>query len=182
VLPGDNYYPIAGARPLPGRAVPKPHPAAAARLEGAGFAGPGLAGPRPAPGSVAVAAAAEVSVGQDDQPSVVGIWVCRIVTFNVICLAFIFFRSPDLSSAFSALGVLFTGWGQPSPLITPTVLLAIAVGIGVQYLPTRFWDRLQMRFSLIRPAVQGLLLGLGIVVFHTLVPHTGIAPFIYFRF
>ena len=185
VLPGDNYpiaYPMAGARPLPGRAVPKPHPAAAARLEGAGFAGPGLAGPRPAPGSVAVAAAAEVSVGQDDQPSVVGIWVCRIVTFNVICLAFIFFRSPDLSSAFSALGVLFTGWGQPSPLITPTVLLAIAVGIGVQYLPTRFWDRLQMRFSLIRPAVQGLLLGLGIVVFHTLVPHTGIAPFIYFRF
>ena len=117
-----------------------------------------------------------------DLPSPLGVWVSRIVTFNVVCLAFMFFRSPDLSSAFSALGVLFTGWGQPSPLITPSVLLAIAAGIGVQYLPTRFWDRLQVRFSLIRPAVQGLVLGLGIVVFHALVPHTGIAPFIYFRF
>ena len=129
-----------------------------------------------------MAVAPDVPVLPDDQPSVVGIWLCRVITFNVICLAFIFFRSPDLSGALAALRVLFTGWGQPSPLITPTVLLAIAVGIGVQYLPTRFWDRLQVRFSLIRPTVQGLLLGLGIVVFHALVPHTGIAPFIYFRF
>ena len=111
-----------------------------------------------------------------------GTWVCRVITFNVVCLAFFFFRAPDLSSALTALGVLFTGWGQPSPLVTPAVLLAIGVGIGVQYLPTVFWDRLQWRFSLVRPAVQGLLLGLGIVVFHALVPHTGIAPFIYFRF
>ncbi|MGZ4619204.1 MAG: MBOAT family O-acyltransferase [Frankiaceae bacterium] len=172
-----------GPQPAPGRAAPRPHPAAAARLDKPGLSGqaPSRVGARsgPAPGTAAVQ---DVSVVPADQPSLVGTWACRIITFNIVCLAFMFFRSPDLSSAFSALGVLFTGWGQPSPLITPTVVLAIAVGIGVQYLPTRFWDRLQLRFSLIRPAVQGLVLGLGIVVFHALVPHTGIAPFIYFRF
>ena len=177
------------SQPAQGRAAPRPHPAAAARLDGPRPTGqaPSRVGERsgPAPGAVAATAATaapDVSVVPADHPSPLGTWACRIVTFNVVCLAFMFFRSPDLSSAFSALGVLFTGWGQPSPLITPTVLLAIAVGIGVQYLPSGFWDRLQLRFSLIRPAVQGLVLGLGIVVFHALVPHTGIAPFIYFRF
>ena len=64
--------------------------------------------------------------------------VSRLVTFNIVCLAWVFFRADSFATAWDLLTGLFTGWGQGSPLVTGGVLLAIAVGIGSQYLPARF--------------------------------------------
>ena len=61
----------------------------------------------------------------------------RLATFHVVCFAWIFFRSDTFEVAWQMITGLFTRWGEASPLVTGRVLLAIAVGIGSQYLPPR---------------------------------------------
>ena len=47
----------------------------------------------------------------------------RLVTFHVVCFAWIFFRSETFGVAWDMITGLFTRWGQPSPLVTGPVLL-----------------------------------------------------------
>ena len=61
----------------------------------------------------------------------------RILTFHFVCFAWIFFRADSFAAAWDMIQGLFTRWGEASPLVTGGVLLAIAVGIGSQYLPAR---------------------------------------------
>ena len=69
----------------------------------------------------------------------------------------------------------------PSPLVTFPVLLAIAVGIGSQYLPARIPRELMERFSRLPVVAQAGVLALGLMVTSVMGPE-GVAPFIYFRF
>jgi alginate O-acetyltransferase complex protein AlgI len=107
-------------------------------------------------------------------------WAAWLVTFHVVCLAWVFFRSPDLSTAFGMLGQI--GAGGPSPLVTlPMVFLTVAA-IAVQAVPTRFWE-LGEAWLVSRPvAAQGVALGLLIVAADAAVGQEGVAPFIYFQF
>ena len=109
------------------------------------------------------------------------IWVRRLVTFNVVCLAWVFFRASSFSDAGAVLRRLFTAWGQPSPLVTTGVLAAIALGIGIQYVPERLGERAMGSFSRLSPVLQGAALGVGLMVVGAMGPE-GVAPFIYFRF
>ena len=110
-------------------------------------------------------------------------WTQRIVTFNLVCFAWIFFRSESIANAFDILGRLLdpNHWFDASPLITVGVLLAIAAGLIEQYIPRAAWGRAMARFSYMAPALQGLVLGAALLVTNTLGP-AGVAPFIYFRF
>jgi len=105
----------------------------------------------------------------------------RILTFNLVCFAWVFFRSESFSSAFDLLGRLVSGWGQPSPLVKTSVLLAIAIGIGGQYVPHGFMTRVMASFSRLSPVTMGLCLGFALLLIDTLGP-SGVAPFIYFQF
>lgn len=104
----------------------------------------------------------------------------RFVTFQVVCLGWLFFRADTLGNAFAMIDRLVTGWG-PSPLVTPLAALAIASGIASQYLPDGTLRRIQQAFAARRPVVQGGLLGLVLLAITTLGP-AGVAPFIYYRF
>ena len=108
--------------------------------------------------------------------------VSRAVTFNVVCLAWVFFRADSFATAWDLLTGLFTGWGEASPLVTGGVLLAIAVGIGSQYLPARFPYR---RDGPVRTAAgrsaRPSCSPFALMLTNTMGPE-GIAPFIYFRF
>ena len=80
----------------------------------------------------------------------------RIVTFHFVCFAWIFFRVGLVRGrvghdrrASSRAGA------SPSPLVTSGVLLAIAVGIGSQYLPARFPRLVMARFSRLPVARPG---------------------------
>ncbi len=106
-------------------------------------------------------------------------FVRRIVTFNLVVFAWIFFRADSMATAVQILGRL-TDWG-PAPAVTPAILLAIAVGIGAQYVPRDFVVRLQAGFSRWAPAVQGLALAVALVVIDSL-GSEGVAAFIYFQF
>jgi hypothetical protein len=98
-----------------------------------------------------------------------------------VCFAWIFFRSDTFSDAWDVIVRLFTAWGQPSPLVTGGVLAAIAVGIGSQYLPSRFPLGVMAWFSRLPVPAQAAVLSVALLVTHAMGPE-GVAPFIYFQF
>ena len=108
-------------------------------------------------------------------------WRARILTFHFVCLAWIFFRSDSFGSARELIGGLFTGWGESSPLVTSGVLIAIAVGIGSQYLPARIPRLVMARFSRLPVLGQATVLAVALMLTSAMGPE-GVAPFIYFQF
>jgi D-alanyl-lipoteichoic acid acyltransferase DltB (MBOAT superfamily) len=105
----------------------------------------------------------------------------RFLTFNIVCLAWVFFRADSFSNAGAVLSRVMFHWGGHAALVTPWVLLAIAVGIGAQYIPTRAIAHAMSQFSRLSPVAQGVALGVGLLFINALGPR-GVAPFIYFRF
>jgi D-alanyl-lipoteichoic acid acyltransferase DltB (MBOAT superfamily) len=109
------------------------------------------------------------------------LWLARLITFHVVCLAWVFFRASSLGAAFGVLGRLFTGWGMASPAVTLPLLAAIVVGIGGQLVDVRLWRIAMVRLSTAPVVAQGLALGALLMVINAIGPR-GVAPFIYFRF
>ncbi len=105
----------------------------------------------------------------------------RFLTFQIVCFAWIFFRSDSFSDAWEVIVRLFTAWGEQSALVTPGVLLAIAVGVGSQYLPRRLPLVLMARFSRLPVPAQAIVLSVVLLATHAMGPE-GVAPFIYFQF
>lgn len=104
----------------------------------------------------------------------------RLLTFHLVCLAWVFFRAESMSAAWTVLTRLLTAWG-PAPAVTPTVLGLILLGIGLQYVPRDLGARVQIAFSRLQPASMGVALGLALLALDALGP-AGVAPFIYFQF
>ncbi len=111
----------------------------------------------------------------------VRIWVQRFLTFQFVCLGWVFFNASGTAQAFAVLGRLIHGWGQPSPLVTPLLVLVVAGTIASQFVPELTVSRLQAAFSRQRTAVQVGILGFVLLATTTFGP-IGVAPFIYYRF
>ena len=107
-------------------------------------------------------------------------WISRLIVFNFVTFAWIFFRAPDLPAAFAYLSGLVTNWGVGT-LVTPMVVVAIVVGLSGQFVPPRLGDALEYRASRLPAGWLGIGVGLWLVVINLLGPQ-GIAPFIYFQF
>jgi len=105
----------------------------------------------------------------------------RFIVFNLVCVAWVFFRADSFANAADVLGRLWGHWGEGAALVTPAVILAIAVGIGGQYLPKGVGQSLMAGFSRWHPVAQGAALALALVIINSMGPQ-GVAPFIYFRF
>jgi D-alanyl-lipoteichoic acid acyltransferase DltB (MBOAT superfamily) len=108
-------------------------------------------------------------------------WVGRIVTFHVVCFGWIFFRADSFSTAGQVLERLFNAWGEPSPLVTTSVVLAILVGIVGQYVRPTAVASITRGFGALPLPAQAGAVAVCLVVILTLGP-VGVAPFIYFRF
>jgi D-alanyl-lipoteichoic acid acyltransferase DltB (MBOAT superfamily) len=107
-------------------------------------------------------------------------WAAWFVTFHVVCVAWVFFRAPDLATAFDVLGGL--GLGGPSPLVTLPLVLLVVASVAIQAVP-RGWWRDAEAWLVARPvALQGLAVGAVIVVSDAAVGQQGVAPFIYYQF
>jgi alginate O-acetyltransferase complex protein AlgI len=102
------------------------------------------------------------------------------VTFHIVCLGWVFFRADTFSTAITMLTRVFTAWGS-FPLVTPLLVLAIAVGIGLQFLPRGAGERVVAGFTHLRPALQGVAVGVVLFVITAMGPQ-GVAPFIYYQF
>jgi hypothetical protein len=111
----------------------------------------------------------------------VRIWVQRFLTFQFVCVGWVFFNASGVSQALAVLGRMLKGWGSPSPLVTPLLVLVVVGTIVSQFVPPLSVDRLQALFSRQRAVVQVGLLGVALTAITTFGP-VGVAPFIYYRF
>jgi len=105
-----------------------------------------------------------------------------LVVFLFVTFAWVLFRAPDLTTAGAVVSQLWLGIGQPTTLVTFSVLVVVAVGLGLQWIPPRFWQSLQRRYARMPLVVQGVGMGLFVVVVTNLIGQRGVAPFIYFQF
>src|SRR4051812_30541762 len=107
-------------------------------------------------------------------------WLRWLVTFHLIVFGWILFRSPTLGVFDDYVSRLLTP--GPATLFTlPLALLIVAV-IGLQLLPERSIERVQVRIERTRPVLLGAGLAFVIAVVGATVSSQGVAPFIYFRF
>ncbi len=101
-------------------------------------------------------------------------------TFNVVCIAWVFFRAPDLSTVREmAQGVIYDR-GQTT--VSVAVAMAIATGFAIQFLPRLPLLQLRSLFGRLSPLVQGSALAVVLFVAGVIVSGQGVAPFIYYRF
>ena len=108
------------------------------------------------------------------------VWLRWLGTFALVCFGWILFRSPDLDVFWAFLGQ-FVDWG-PATLWSVPVVLAVAVVIGLQLLPPRPLELLQLRIERLRPIALAVALAAVILVVGATVPSQGVPPFIYFQF
>jgi D-alanyl-lipoteichoic acid acyltransferase DltB (MBOAT superfamily) len=111
------------------------------------------------------------------------LWAGRVVawavTFNFVCLGWIFFRATSFANAGEVLGQIFT-IGPHVPL-NPMVVLVIVCAMAVQWIPPRRSAIFQQAFARWSIPAQALALAGVLVVIDAFGP-VGVAPFIYFRF
>jgi D-alanyl-lipoteichoic acid acyltransferase DltB (MBOAT superfamily) len=102
------------------------------------------------------------------------------ITFHIVCLGWVFFRAESFDAAFTLLWRLVTAPGLGGA-VTPMLVAVIVVMIASQFVPTDWVDRAQVVFSRTAPAVQALVLAVGLLLIDALGPE-GVPPFIYFQF
>jgi alginate O-acetyltransferase complex protein AlgI len=107
-------------------------------------------------------------------------WLRWLVTFHLIVFGWILFRSQSLDLAGSFLSRLVVPGA--ATLSSVPVVLAIVTVIGLQLLPERPIERLQVRIEQIRPAALGTGFAVLVLFVGATVSSQGVAPFIYFRF
>jgi hypothetical protein len=106
--------------------------------------------------------------------------VQQLVTFHIVCLAWVFFRAETFTGARDVLWRLATGW-TGDLRVDRVVVLTIVAALAVQFVPHDAGRRALVVVSHHAPAAQAAALASGLVVIDVLGP-AGVAPFIYFRF
>ena len=96
-------------------------------------------------------------------PGPAGRVVGWLITFNVVCLAWIFFRAPTFSVAFDVIHQILTGWGTPVELVTPLLLAVIGLMLAAQWVPQRSDGRADPPLLLPPAAGAGRSPGRGIL-------------------
>jgi alginate O-acetyltransferase complex protein AlgI len=107
-------------------------------------------------------------------------WLRWFVTFNLIVFGWILFRSTDLSVFGDYMSALVRS--GPATLYSVPVVGAIALVVGLQLLPERPMEGIELRIGRLQPLLLGAALALVVLVVGATVPSQGVPPFIYFRF
>jgi D-alanyl-lipoteichoic acid acyltransferase DltB (MBOAT superfamily) len=106
-------------------------------------------------------------------------WAAVLITFHVVCLAWILFRSETFGAAFAYLQG-FTRWGGVE-VATPLAVTLIGLGLILHALPPRAIENTAAWVRRLPSPMAGLAVGLAILVVEAL-RDPGVAPFIYYQF
>jgi alginate O-acetyltransferase complex protein AlgI len=107
-------------------------------------------------------------------------WLRWFVTFNLIVLGWILFRSTDLTVFGDYMSALVRS--GPATLYSVPVVGAIALVVGMQLLPERPMEGIELRIGRLQPLLLGAALAVVVLIVGATVPSQGVPPFIYFRF
>jgi alginate O-acetyltransferase complex protein AlgI len=103
-----------------------------------------------------------------------------LLTFNFVCLAWIFFRSPNLAHAMDYIGRMVMGTGSKS-IVDGLILTLMAIGFASQLTPLPIYEMLENLYEKAPLTIKILVPTLSIWLIAVLAP-SGVAPFIYFQF
>jgi hypothetical protein len=103
-----------------------------------------------------------------------------LLTFHVVCLGWVFFRSESLADARAVLTRLVTGWDQASS-VPALLVVTIAAVVGAQYVPADLAVRVRTSAARLGAIPQAALAAGALTVIDVLGP-AGVPPFVYFRF
>ncbi len=129
----------------------------------------------PAKGSLSAAAVPE--------PPAQSLWgraLGVLMTFHIVCLAWIFFRAESLEYALAYLGGL-TDWSGQAQFLQPFLVLLVAGSLLAHFLPIGWVTGSAKILERTGPVIHGAVLGFGILLIESIAPE-GVAPFIYFQF
>jgi D-alanyl-lipoteichoic acid acyltransferase DltB (MBOAT superfamily) len=107
-------------------------------------------------------------------------WLRWFVTFNLIVFGWILFRVQNLSDVGHYIDAMTRS--GPATLYSVPVVGAIALVIGLQLLPERPMEGIELRIGRLQPLLLGAALAFVVIVVGATVPSQGVPPFIYFRF
>jgi alginate O-acetyltransferase complex protein AlgI len=131
--------------------------------------------------ALAVERAFDAAVGsKPEDRSVPARIIGWFLTFNFVCLAWIFFRSPNLAYAMEYIDTMVDGTGSRS-IVDPLILTFMAMGSLSQIVPINYFDRMKRLYERAPIGIQILVPSAWIWLVAVLAP-VGIAPFIYFQF
>jgi D-alanyl-lipoteichoic acid acyltransferase DltB (MBOAT superfamily) len=102
------------------------------------------------------------------------------LVFNVVCLAWVFFRAQSIDGAFTLLSRLFDFSGSTAG-VSALLIFVVLASLASQFVPQRIPQKAEVWFATWAPALQIAALAAGLVLIDALGPE-GIAPFIYFQF
>lgn len=106
--------------------------------------------------------------------------VKRLTVWNLVCLAWLFFRGQSFGDAIEMLRAL-ARTTEPSTLAGPTVLLMLVIGYLTQLLDGQRMEKVWNIVERWHPVVQGAVAAVVLTIILGLGPK-GVAPFIYFQF
>ena len=106
--------------------------------------------------------------------------VCTLITFHVVCLAWIFFRAENFSFALDYLAGLLD-WSEPALFASPFLVAMIALSLCAHFVPETLVEQTAKKLEWLGTVGLGLLLGFGVLLIEAIAPE-GVAPFIYFQF
>jgi len=109
-------------------------------------------------------------------PPAIGIFV----TFHIVTLSWIFFRSATFADAIAYLGGIGAG-DFGATILTPLGLVLILFGMSLHGFPPHAIQHAAIRVRTMPAVWVGLLTGLSILVIDAMRPE-GVAPFIYYQF
>ncbi len=107
-------------------------------------------------------------------------WIGLLVTFHVVLLGWILFRSENFTTATTYLVSLATQWTAPT-LVTPMVLSLVVLGLALHALPSRAGESAAQLLARLPSPATALLFGVVLLIIEAIRPE-GVAPFIYFQF
>jgi len=120
------------------------------------------------------------ATGREHPASWWGKFLTGFITFQFVCLAWIFFRAETMGDALDLLRVLFTFVGG-IPNLAPQIAVVLALGYALHWLPET-WENVVRGQFMRRPAhAQGFVLFLLIIVLYS-VASSEVVPFIYYQF
>lgn len=114
------------------------------------------------------------------QSGILGKTIGVLVTFHIVCLAWIFFRAENIEFALAYVRGL-GDWSQPGQFTRPFLVAMVALPLAAHFLPGDLVIRMAKRLEPVGPVGLGVLLGASVLLIEAIAPE-GVAPFIYFQF
>jgi D-alanyl-lipoteichoic acid acyltransferase DltB (MBOAT superfamily) len=104
-----------------------------------------------------------------------------VLTFNLVSLAWVFFRADTVGTGFEVVGRIAGMAAGDTSLVTALVVATIVAAVASQLVPHHRTFDVRARFSSLVPAAQVAILAAGLTVIGALGPE-GATPFGYFPF